>query len=200
MSRIEDLPLHFVGAYHGLRPGERLSPLGRTIVAFKDRGDRYAGRCLGRLFAERMSAHAALVDAVVPVPPDPVRLRRRGYSPASWLGLALSKRCGSPLACAALQRLPGHVAQRGLGGLARRENARGAFALGDACVHGYSVVLVDDVVTTGATLREAAACLEEGGAVVAFAAALACADERILRECRSRTASAGTRSTAAPAR
>src|SRR5205085_10550271 len=46
-------PLHFVGAYRSLPPGGdlALSPLGRTIRAFKDRGDRYGGRCLADLFA-----------------------------------------------------------------------------------------------------------------------------------------------------
>lgn len=199
LAETGNLPLHFVGAYHGSGDEDRLSPLGTSLVAFKDRGDRYAGRCLARLFAEHCARHAACMDAVVPVPPEPRRLIHRGYAPASWLAAALSRRCGSPLVTRLLTRTTGHTAQRGLGGAARRANAQGAFSLGGAGVQGYSVVLVDDVITSGATLREAACCLEEAGVVVAFAAVLACADERILRECRSRTARDGKRSTGAAA-
>jgi ComF family protein len=200
LSEVADLPLHYVGAYHGLEGeeerGRRLSPLGRALVAFKDRGDRYAGRCLARLFADRCAGHARYVDAILPVPPDLARMRRRGFAPASWLAFSLSKGCGVPVKAGALRRLPGHAAQRGLGGTDRRSNVRGLFALGDAVPRGYSVVLVDDVVTTGATLDEAASCLERGGVTVAFAAVLACADRRISSQCRSKTALDGTKDTA----
>lgn len=197
---VADLPLHCVGSYRTLPGGSGLSPLGRSLLAFKDRGDRHAGRCLARLFAESMAPHAMYADAIVPVPPEPLRLRRRGFAPASWLAAALARRSGTPLLTGLLQRAPGHRAQRGLGGAARRENMRGAFALGREPGRRYSVVLVDDVVTSGATLGEAAACLEQAGLAVAFAAVLACADDNLLHPCRSKTVPAGTTATFGPRR
>ena len=186
--------LHFVGAYHARPPNSphALSPLGAALRAFKDRGDRYAGRCLATLFAARCASLVEARHVVVPVPSDPGRLRDRGLSPAAWLARSLSGRSGARLCTTALHRLPGRPPQRGLGGVARRTNARGAFALGPCNVEGYSVILADDVVTTGATLDDAARCLREAGAAEIVCVVLACADEGMLRTCRTMTGSTGT--------
>jgi predicted amidophosphoribosyltransferase len=85
----------------------------------------------------------------------------------------------------------GRPPQRSLGGAARRENAREAYRLGPELVRGYCIVLVDDVVTTGATLRAAAATILDGGAASVRFAVLACADEEILSTCRTKTDSTG---------
>jgi len=195
--------LHFVGAYYDSRPDgpRRLSPLGSGIRAFKDHGDRYAGRCIARLYADRFAALADIHDAVVPVPSDAGRLRHRGLSAAAWLAGSLVRRgrrarlCTKALAC-----VPGRPPQRDLDGIARRTNARGAFVLGPCNVQGYSILLVDDVVTTGATLGDAVRCLRESGAAAIVCAVLACADEERIRSCRSMTASAGMKNTEMPPR
>jgi len=190
--------LHFVGAYHAPPPNDRhaLSPLGFSLRAFKDRGDRYAGRCLARLFADRCATIASPRHVIVPVPSDPRRLRDRGLSPAGWLARSLSRRSGAPLCTTALRRLPDRPPQRGLGGMARRTNARGAFVLGPSKLEGYSIILTDDVITTGATLRDVARCLRGAGAAEVVFVVLACADEEVIKTCRSRTGSVGTSVTA----
>ncbi|HXC50366.1 MAG TPA: phosphoribosyltransferase family protein [Candidatus Limnocylindrales bacterium] len=192
-TRVAFHELQFVGAYWSRQPGAAvsLSPLGRALRGFKDRGDRYAGRCLGALFAMRLAGTIDPAEVIVPIPSDVRRLRARGLSPAAWLADALSRSSRARLSQQSLVRTRDRPAQRTLGGAARRANAEGAFGLGPDGVRGYSVVLVDDVITTGATLRAAATALWIGGADRVRCAVLACADEEILNRCRARTESAG---------
>jgi ComF family protein len=192
--------LRFVGAYRQELPRQarRLSPLGRCLRAFKDHGDRYAGRCLSGLFADACAPLVRAQALIVPVPSDQMRLRQRALSPASWLARGLSRRCGAPMCTTALRRAAGRPPQRGLSGEARRVNAAGAFALGDFDLRGYSVVLVDDVLTTGATLGDAARCLSRAGAARVTFAVLACADEDVITACRSRTERVGRSAIARP--
>jgi ComF family protein len=187
--------LRFVGAYHGRASASSkaaLSPLGHCLRAFKDRGDRYAGRCLADLFSRAFDGETEDEVLVVPIPADPARLRQRGHSPSAWLAGALARRQHAQLCLSGLYRCPGRPPQRGLGGNDRRANAVGAFAQGRTSLRGRRVIVVDDVVTTGATLRDAARCLTEAGAARVTAFVLACADEGMMAACRSKTGSAGT--------
>jgi ComF family protein len=188
----------YVGVYrvHG---SAMLSPVARCLHSFKDRGDRQSGAVLAAVFAECCATSLVGVHAVVPVPADPVRLRERGLSPAAWLARALGRAGGLPMITSAMARAGPGRAQRGLAGAARRTNLRSAFVPG-ACAVGLSLLLVDDVVTTGATLAAASRCLVAAGAARVTAAVLICADDEIIRRCRSRTGPDGTQGTAAPPR
>jgi len=117
-------------------------------------------------------------SCVVPVPLHSARLRLRGFNPAASLARDLARASGAPLAFT-LARVRDTPSQTGLGRAGRRANVRGAFrvsaksdfrsrARSAACVW-----LVDDVVTTGATLEECARVLRAAGAerVVALCAA-----------------------------
>ena len=110
-------------------------------------------------------------DCVVPVPLHAARLRRRGFNPATALARSLAREIGAPLAHAALARLRDTPTQTGLGRAARRANVRGAFRV--RRLDAATVWLVDDVVTTGATLEECARVLRAAGVcrVVALCAA-----------------------------
>ncbi len=114
-------------------------------------------------------------DAVVPVPVHPARLRARGLHPAAALARGVARRHGLWLAPDALLRLRDTPSQTGLSREARRRNVAGAFAAapGRRGRPGRRVWLVDDVVTTGATLAEAARAVRRAGAreVLALAAA-----------------------------
>jgi ComF family protein len=192
--------LLFAGAYHSRIEGGALSPLGVALRSFKDRGDRHAGRCLGTLFASAMSALTGRADVVAPVPSDPQRVRERGLAPAAWLARSLGSSLGLGVEGNALRRLPDRPPQRGLDGSARRHNAARAFALGPRPVAGYTLVLVDDVVTTGATLAACSRLLRSAGAARVVCAVVACADEAVISRCRSKTARDGKKSTVAPPR
>jgi len=103
-------------------------------------------------------------DAIVAVPLHGVRRRERGYDQAEALARVFAARLGVPWV-AALVRCRATGQQARLGAVARRANVAGAFAPRDPSpVRGLDVALVDDVVTTGATVDAAAAALVAAGA------------------------------------
>lgn len=121
-------------------------------------------------------------DAVVPVPLHPTRVRERGFDPVYDLAGVAARALGAPFASRALVRTRATPSQTGLDRAARRRNVAGAFRAtihGPLHLPGAELVLVDDVVTTGATLHEAAAALRAAGAA------------RVLGLCVARTPGGG---------
>ncbi|MDR2324686.1 MAG: ComF family protein [Acidovorax sp.] len=109
----------------------------------------------------------------IPIPPSAQRLRTRGYHHSLLLARALD---APGLLPHGLQRLHHTAAQAGQGRAARLRNLRGAFSVPDAArdrIAGQTVLLVDDVITTGATLHMAALALLQAGAASVSAVALA---------------------------
>lgn len=104
-------------------------------------------------------------DAVVPVPAD--RRRHHGFQPVRAAGKVLARRLGIPLRAGLLVKRRTTPPQVGLTQAQRRANLDGAFALAPgAGAAGLRVLLIDDVTTTGTTLRRCAAVLKRGGARV----------------------------------
>ena len=118
----------------------------------------------GALLADAARRLAAPVELVVPVPIHAGRLRERGFHPAAELAHALARALDVPGDPHALAQLRATASQTGLDRRARRRNVRGAFAARSGLRAPPSVALVDDVVTTGATLAEAARALRRAGA------------------------------------
>lgn len=118
--------------------------------------------------AERMAVRMAEfppVDALLAVPLHPRRLRRRGFNQSLLLAQALSQRAGMPLLADALQRVRRTRPQIGLDDQERKRNVRGAFAvIQPERIAEKRLLLVDDVLTTGATADECARVLRKEGA------------------------------------
>jgi len=143
-----------------------------AVVQFKFHGEWARAAHLGEPLAAAV-ADMRQADALVPVPLHAGRLRQRGFNQS----LLLAQRAGAVLGIEvneALIRTRRTDAQVGLGSAQRTINVTGAFAVKpDIRVAGLSIVLVDDVITTGSTLSACAEALTTAGATSVRAASLA---------------------------
>jgi ComF family protein len=145
----------------------------RTLHAIKYDGERRLARPLGAAVARRWARAGVAGDVLVPVPASPDRVRDRGYDQAALIATEAARRLGLPVVHA-LERTRATTAQFDLDRAARATNLGGAFAVRDATgITRRWVVLLDDVVTTGATLAACATALLEGGAAAVSAVAVA---------------------------
>ncbi|HEX7951362.1 MAG TPA: phosphoribosyltransferase family protein [Candidatus Limnocylindrales bacterium] len=148
----------------------------RAIHELKYRGERRLVGPLGEAVAERWRHAAVGGDVLVPVPASPDRIRERGYDHAVLLAGVAARRLRLPMV-QALERAHDTAAQHALGRSGRSQNVGRAFRTvgpaAEARIAGRWVVLVDDVVTTGATLGACATVLIEAGASAVSAVTVA---------------------------
>ena len=143
-------------------PFEYAHPLDLLLVRLKFARNLAAGRVLARLALEAFAENKVPTpQAIVPVPLHRDRLRERGYNQALELARPISGALGVPVR-EILVRQRATAAQSDLDAAARRRNVRGAFdvAIDELPAH---VALVDDVMTTGTTIRECARVLRLAG-------------------------------------
>jgi ComF family protein len=148
-------------------------PLDALTTRFKFSADLAAGRVLSGALAQYLEestleecAHSTALGApqwMIPVPLHSDRLRTRGFNQALELARPLSRALGIPLLPQGLRRLRATPPQTGLNALHRRRNVRGAFVAA-ADVRDRHIALIDDVITTAATVRECAKVLKRAGA------------------------------------
>jgi ComF family protein len=156
--------------------------LAAAIRRFKWGSEKGAGRPeLARPLASLLAPalRDLSVDVVIPVPLHPGRVRERGFSQALALAIAARglARLSAPLAAGLLSRRRPTAVQAGLGRTAREHNVAGAFVVPDpARVVGRRILLVDDVITTGATMTACARTLRAAGAAEITVAAVARAE------------------------
>lgn len=140
----------------------------RQLVHRLKYGDRLElAQAMGRWMARAGDELLTEADVLVPVPLHRWRLAARCFNQAALLARAVSRSCGVPVATAALVRMKPTPSQVGLTRTQRALNVQGAFrvaAESELEVSGRAVVLVDDVLTSGATANAAARALLRGGA------------------------------------
>lgn len=134
----------------------------RTIIrCLKFGGLSGIGETLGERLARRWLARPRSIEAVIPVPLHWKRRWRRGYNQAERIASRLSRALGRPLLDQTLVRVRATRTQTGQSRRDRRRNVRGAFWVREPVPP--SILLVDDVITTGATVRECARVLRTAG-------------------------------------
>ena len=151
-----------------------------ALLRFKFSGKRSYAACFGRLTADCVKAELdERIDAVTYVPLSLLRLRQRGYSQTRLLAEAMSRELDIP--CIRLLRKRRHTRKQSSlhGEAARKANVSGAFAARNgADIAGKTILLVDDVRTTGATLAECSRILLMAGAEKVVCATLCRAQSR----------------------
>ena len=170
---------HFIAARAwACYPREEIEehPLRQVVQKFKYGRKVSLGKPLGRLMARGCQEFLAgcRIDLIIPVPLHRKRLRWRGFNQAVLLARQVARAYAVPLDVLALQRLRETAAQTQLSEEERRRNVRGAFALApDRSVSGLTVLLVDDVYTSGATANECSRTLLKNGAKQVYVLTLA---------------------------
>ncbi len=137
-------------------------PLDRLESRYKFGADLAAGRVLSTLW-QREPCPIDLPQLLLTVPLHRSRLRQRGYNQALELARPLVRELGVPLRHDVLQRLRRTDAQTELDAIGRRRNVRGAFAMRQGIELPAHIAILDDVMTTGATLAECARVLKRSG-------------------------------------
>ena len=137
----------------------------RAIYRLKYGNARYLAPYLAAYLSDLYLSDPIAVDLVVAVPLHRDRYRTRGYNQAHLLAQDLSARLLLEYKPEALSKTRNTQTQTSLSLKDRQENLHGAFAADKECVHGKSVLVIDDVLTTGATMSEVALTLKKAGAV-----------------------------------
>jgi ComF family protein len=161
---LDGVPLVVAGAYQ--------SPLAPAIRRFKFDGHSELAPELARLLGARLAFFALERSVFVPVPLHRARLVERGYNQSALLAQRLARELGARASPRALERTRATEQQAALDRRARSENVRDAFRVRSVAPR-EPVVLVDDVVTTGATARACIEALRRAGSRVVLVAALA---------------------------
>ena len=147
-------------------------PIKEGVHSLKYRGVRAAAPELGRLLAQYLADHPLPGDLIVPVPLHSRRLRERGYNQSELLAKGLAKQSGLALDSSLLSRIKHSRPQVGASREQRRINVDGSFQC-RSDLSGRSVILVDDVATTGSTLSACALELKAAGATSVWGLVLA---------------------------
>lgn len=139
--------------------------MSRSIYRFKYGGKQEFAGFYARAICERLESKIKSwnVDAIVPVPVHKERLKKRGYNQAELIAKQMSKRLGIPVRSDLVTRQKGTLAQKNLSARDRQNNLKKAFKVTGNVVKLDSVLIVDDIYTTGATVDAMAGCLKGAG-------------------------------------
>lgn len=149
------------------------SPIRPAIHLLKYRNHKAVASILATILAEAYRRFQLTVDVIMPVPLHPSRLRERGYNQSELLAKSLSYLLGLTLNSRALQRTRYTQSQMTLGFNERHQNVAEAFTCESFAGTGQTILLVDDVCTTGSTLDACADALKKMGVAAVWGLTLA---------------------------
>lgn len=168
----DELAFDAIGALYAYDPD---SPTRRLIHALKYEGCRAIGVELGRELGRALTMFTEFegVEMVIPVPLHRARRRERGYNQSDAIAEGIALALPGSTVLHGLDRRRHTASQTTFDAAGRRENVRAAFTYRGASLRGRSVLVCDDVCTTGSTLNTCAEALLAAGAVRVAAAAVA---------------------------
>ena len=151
----------------------------KPIYRLKYNGHTHIGEELGRMLGYELAVSGFIdgIDAVIPVPLHPHKQKKRGYNQCSLIAKGLSSACHIPVIESNLLRVSASGSQTKKGRELRWEELKDAFAMKNAAaLQGKHVLLVDDIITTGATIEACVSALSavEGLTVSIASVGLAC--------------------------
>ncbi len=149
-------------------------PIAQGIRILKYHGVWELAPILGAYLADYIREHPIPIDALIPVPLHHERQAARGFNQSELLARAVTQTLGIPTRADILRRVRATQSQIHLNRIQRRQNVAGAFAVGpDVDLRGRRLLLIDDVATTGATLRACAQALQQTGVKAIWALTVA---------------------------
>ena len=135
------------------------SPHSRILFELKYHNHPEVGKTMGRMMAEELKATNFFngIDLIVPIPLSRKKERQRGYKQSDWIAWGISEATGIPTDTTSVVRTKSNPSQTTLDHRQRRENVRDIFAVRHpGNLEGRHILLVDDVITTGATMLSCA--------------------------------------------
>ena len=137
----------------------------QAIYRFKFHNKRYYAHIFAAEMAERHGdwVRRRAVETVIPVPLHPSKRRKRGFNQAELLAKELGKMLELPVNTSAVMRIRNTRPQKQLGNRERQENLKGAFAVSAKWNCPRTVLLIDDIYTTGSTVDRIARVLKKAG-------------------------------------
>jgi len=143
-------------------------PISSAIIKLKYRSDQALANEMASWLVSVYQRTGWKADCVIPVPLADVRLRQRGYNQVTLIATSFAKELKLQLFTKALERVRETQSQVGLDRQERHLNVEGAFRANSHIVHDQSIVLIDDLLTSGATLKNCAIALLNAGAAQVF--------------------------------
>ncbi|MBE7550212.1 MAG: ComF family protein [Anaerolineales bacterium] len=149
------------------------NPIRPAIHFLKYRNHTAVASILATLLAAAYRRYQLAVDVLMPVPLHAARFRERGYNQSELLASAMGHRLNLPVDTKALYRTRATKSQMTLGVHERHQNVAEAFACSHVDLSGQTVLLIDDVCTTGSTLDACAGALKKKGVAAVWGLTLA---------------------------
>jgi ComF family protein len=160
-------------AYMHFRKG---SIVQHILYNIKYKGKKEAASLLGEYYGIDLSKTEMPIDIIIPVPLHKTREHRRGFNQSEWFAKGLSKSLKIDCCTTVLKRVKAKESQTKKNRIQRWENIKDVYQIRDKImIEGKRILLVDDVITTGATCEVCAQLLLDNGALKVEIAAIACA-------------------------